>query len=80
MKMYPNPATTSVIITVNSLTSSQATLSVTNLMGQTVCNNAVTLSAGTNQLSLNVSELSNGFYMVNIKSNTGTTTQKLIVR
>jgi hypothetical protein len=35
-------------------------------MGQTVCNNAVTLSAGTNQLSLNVSELSNGFYMVNI--------------
>lgn len=80
MKMYPNPASTSVIITVNSLTSSQATLSVTNLMGQTVYTNAIALSSGANQLTLNVSELSNGFYMVNIKSNTGTTTQKLIVR
>ena len=80
MKLYPNPATTSVIIIVNSKNSCQATMTITNLMGQTVYNSSVALSSGSNQLSINVSDLSDGFYMVNIKSNSGTTTQKLIVR
>ena len=80
MKMYPNPASESVKITFSSEEGANAVLSVMNLMGQTVYNMNVEVYEGYNMVTLPVNEFPAGIYMVNIKSNKGTTTQKLIVR
>lgn len=80
MKMYPNPATESVNITFSSEEGANAVLSVMNLMGQTVYNMDVEVNEGYNFVTLPVNQLPAGIYMVNIKSNKGTTTQKLIVK
>lgn len=80
MKMYPNPASESVNITFSSEESANAVLSVLNLMGQTVYNMDVDVNEGYNMVTVPVNQLPAGVYMVNIKSNKGTTTQKLIVR
>ena len=78
--MYPNPASESVNITFSSEESANAVLSVLNLMGQTVYNMDVDVNEGYNMVTVPVNQLPAGVYMVNIKSNKGTTTQKLIVR
>lgn len=80
MKMYPNPASESVNITFSSEENANAMLSVTNLMGQTVYNMNVNVYEGYNMVNVPVNQLPAGIYMVNIRSNKGTTTQKLIVK
>ena len=80
MKMYPNPASESVNIAFSSEESADAVLSVMNLMGQTVYSMDVNVNEGNNMVTLSVNQLPAGVYMVNLKSNKGTTTQKLIVR
>ena len=79
MKIYPNPASNNVTIVVASKEVANANLVVTNLMGQVVYTQNVSLETGSNQYSLNVSNFSAGFYLVNIRTNAGSTTQKLIV-
>ena len=80
MKMYPNPASESVNVTFSSEENANAVLSVMNLMGQTVYNMDVNVYEGYNMVTVPVNQLPAGVYMVNIRSNQGTTTQKLIVR
>ena len=80
MKMYPNPASESVNITFSSEENANAILSVMNLMGQTVYNMDVNVYEGYNMVNVPVNQLPAGIYMVNIRSNKGTSTQKLIVR
>ena len=51
-----------------------------NLMGQTVYNENVDIQEGYNMVTVPVNNFRSGVYMVNIKTNKGTTTQKLIVK
>ena len=80
MKMYPNPATNNVNVTFSSEESANAVLSVMNLMGQTVYTENVNIQEGYNMVNLSVNNFRSGVYMVNIKTNKGTSTQKLIVK
>ena len=80
MKMYPNPATNNVNVTFSSEESANAVLSVMNLMGQTVYTENVNIHEGYNMVNLSVNNFRSGVYMVNIKTNKGTSTQKLIVK
>jgi hypothetical protein len=80
MKLFPNPTSNSVTINVLSKVQGNAALTITNLMGQVVYNQTVSLEYGANQLMVNCSDFTSGFYLVNISTNTGTTTQKLIVQ
>ena len=80
MKMYPNPATNNVNVTFSSEESANAVLSVMNLMGQTVYTENVNIHEGYNLVNLSVNNFRSGVYMVNIKTNKGTSTQKLIVK
>lgn len=80
MKMYPNPATDQVNITFSSEESANAVLSVMNLMGQTVYTENVDIHEGYNMVTVPVNNFRSGVYMVNLKTNKGTSTQKLIVR
>ena len=80
MKMYPNPATNNVNVTFSSEENAAAVISVMNLMGQTVYTENVNIHEGYNMLNLSVNNFSNGVYMVNIKTDKGISTQKLIVK
>lgn len=80
MKIYPNPASDAVNITFSSEESADAVVSVMNLMGQTVYTSNVSMHEGYNMVNVPVKQLGAGVYMVNIKSNKGTSTQKLIVK
>ena len=80
MKMYPNPASDMVKVTFSSEESSNAVVSVMNLMGQTVYTNNVSVNEGYNMVTIPVNQFRPGVYMVNVKTAKGTSTQKLIVK
>jgi hypothetical protein len=80
MKLYPNPATEQIFVTMLSKESGNGILTISNMMGQQVYSENVALENGNNQYQINVSSLSSGFYMVNIKTATGSSTQKMIIR
>lgn len=80
MRIYPNPAVESVNIQVVSSKNEQVRLTISNLLGQVVYTENANLYNGVNYMKVNVSNLKSGVYVVNVKSNSGSTTQKLIVR
>lgn len=80
MKMYPNPATESVNIAFSSEDADNATITVRNLMGQTVYTQSCAVNEGNNQVSVSVKGFANGIYMVTVQTSKGISTQKLIVK
>ena len=80
MKLYPNPATDNVTVAFAATESANATLSIYNLMGQQVYAESIVVNEGNNMVRVSTSALQAGVYMVNIKTNQGTSTQKLIVK
>lgn len=80
MKMYPNPASNNVTINLLSKETANATIVITGITGQMVYSQNISLETGNNQFQLNVSNYPAGFYLVNIRTNTGSTTQKLIIK
>lgn len=80
MQLYPNPASDVVNVIFSSEETANAQLTIHNLMGQQVYSESIAIQEGSNVVRINTSNFQAGVYMVNIKSNQGTTTQKLIVR
>ena len=80
MKVYPNPASESVNVSFSSEENANAVISVMNLMGQTVYTENVNIHEGYNMVTLSTNNFRSGVYMVNIKTDKGTSTQKLIVK
>ncbi len=80
MKIYPNPAINNVNITFTSEESAMAVVSIFNLMGQIVYTSNENVYDGYNAINVNVNNLPSGVYMVNVKTNRGTSTQKLIIK
>lgn len=80
MKLYPNPATDNLSVAISSSENASADLTIVNLMGQVVYSENVALNEGNNLLNVSVSNLTSGVYMINIRTNKGTSTQKLIVK
>lgn len=80
MQVYPNPARNNAKVIIESTENSSAQLTVVNLLGQTVHSEQINIHAGTNVMNLDVSRYQNGFYLINIRTNTGSSTKKLIVQ
>ncbi len=80
MKMYPNPATETVNISFAAENAENGVISVMNLMGQTVYTSNLEVNEGYNFITLPVKQLTSGVYMVTLQTNTGISTQKLIVK
>ena len=80
MKMYPNPTSESVNITFAAENAENGVISVMNLMGQTLYTENVNIHEGYNMVTLSTNNFRRGVYMVNIKTDKGTSTQKLIVK
>jgi len=80
MRIFPNPAQNVATVLVNSICSKPYTLTVTNIMGQSVYTQNGNIGYGENRISLNINNLTPGIYLVNIKTDNATRTQKLIVK
>lgn len=80
VKIYPNPAENVVNIAFSSENAENGVVSVMNLVGQTVYTQPVEIVDGANLITVPVNRFNSGVYMVTIRTNTGITTQKLIVK
>ena len=77
---YPNPANNVTTISVELEESADVTVTITNLVGQTVSEmNAGNLKSGLHEINLNVSELSNGIYFYTVEAGNNSLTRKMIV-
>ena len=79
VNVAPNPANTAANITVNAAHNSSAKVSVINTLGQVVYSSNVSLTAGTNTISLDVKEYAVGVYNVVVESDNASVTRKLTV-
>jgi hypothetical protein len=66
--IYPNPSTDVSTMNFTSLMNENALISVTDLMGRTINNESVNISAGKNNFPINLNHLSNGIYFLTLKS------------
>lgn len=80
IKMYPNPASESVNLTFSAEIAEKGVVSVMNLMGQTMYTQNVEITEGYNMVTIPVKQFNAGVYMVTMRTNTGISTQKLIVK
>jgi hypothetical protein len=80
VNVFPNPAENNVWIAIESTQSQDATLTISNLMGQMVYSQNIAINTGQNRIQLNVRDLVSGMYLVNIHSHQGMISKKLIVK
>lgn len=77
--VYPNPATTNVNVTVSLFKAANVTVTMFNNLGQSVYSDNRMMNVGDNNLDINVEGLSKGVYTLNVVSNEGVVTKKLII-
>jgi hypothetical protein len=81
MGVYPNPANADANVTFSLNNAADVNITVTDLSGKVVYTNALgNVAAGTTEVSLNTSSLSNGVYMINVAANNAVSTEKLVIR
>lgn len=76
--LYPNPVKNNLTLLLNSNKSELLDIDIYSINGVLVAQQRLNASSGTQQLNINTSDLSNGFYMVNIKSESYNLSQKFI--
>lgn len=80
MNVYPNPANSNATVSFELNNEADVVLTVTDLSGKVVYNNAMGTVNGAQKVNVNTDSLTSGVYMVNINVNGTVSTQKLIVR
>jgi PKD repeat protein len=76
IKMFPNPSTGKVTLSFEGNVTPDMTVTVYNMLGETILAPARYL-AGTTNIELNLTGVSNGLYMVKVQSNKGTAVKHL---
>jgi hypothetical protein len=77
--IYPNPASGSANIRINTVKAAEANVSVLNMLGQVVLAKDVDLTAGANRVELDTRQLAAGVYHVAITADNNTFTKKLTI-
>jgi PKD repeat protein len=77
--IYPNPTSGKVMIQWNDAIQGTATVTVTNITGQKLFSTKLLLD-NTGVSELNLSQLQNGIYFMNIESDNGASNQKLVIQ
>jgi PKD repeat protein len=76
-QVFPNPVSDAATVQIQLNESMDATLTVTNLMGQTMVNQNMRLNAGDNTFTVEMSDLPAGLYLLSVKSGTDVITYKV---
>jgi hypothetical protein len=79
MSVYPNPANDQVNVVLTSNTTSKVRFNVVDLSGKIVLTEQHTIN-GQQQVSLNTASLSNGFYLLQVSTEQGTSAQRFSVQ
>lgn len=73
---YPNPSSDIINLDIESIKDNNFTLNIYNIMGALIKSKTISK----NQRQINVEDLKNGIYLIEIKTNEWTKSQKLIIR
>ena len=76
--VYPNPSNGTVNIYLSSAELGNADVKITNLLGEVISETSINTSAQ-RKISFNLENSSNGIYFVNVKTNSGSATKKVMV-
>lgn len=79
MGIYPNPATDETFLDLSAFAGNEVTVTVRNLLGQTVYSSRVAGAKNTS-LKLDLSSFNDGIYIISAESKDRSSTQKLILR
>lgn len=77
-ELYPNPAHSSATLDMIANGSAQATISVFDMMGRQVWTTTKNITGGINRVQIPLNNLSNGIYNLQVRSNSGQLSLKLI--
>ncbi|MBL7930063.1 MAG: T9SS type A sorting domain-containing protein, partial [Bacteroidia bacterium] len=79
LTVYPNPAHTQATVAFKAAEQGSYMLIMTDVTGRTVRSMVTTAQAGVHQTDINLNDLAKGMYLIELRSNSGTEVQKLIV-
>ena len=71
LDIYPNPVHNQAVIALEVNKNSNAKMSIINMLGQTILEENINLRQGKNTFNLNVSDLKNAAYFLQIQDETG---------
>lgn len=74
ISVFPNPASEKLYVEINSATNNNITLYVTDITGRRLTADNYNLKIGKNRITLLINNLLTGTYLLNVHSNSGTTT------
>jgi hypothetical protein len=77
--IFPNPASDKVSVMINAISSSNAQINIIDIKGAIVKSMDGKLVSGVNAMELSVADLPKGMYFVQVASNEGTSTKKLVI-
>ena len=78
--IYPNPATETAKISFNSLKSGQAVVSLYDLSGKVVVSQKIQITTGSNQATIQLSGIKQGYYLASVSGDIQTQAVKLLVK
>jgi hypothetical protein len=78
-KLYPNPTNKITTLAINLIDNSAVNINVYNIVGQTLKTISTNGIAGENNINIDLSNLTAGIYMVNVKVGSSVSTKKLII-
>ncbi len=78
--IYPNPASNNAVLSIDLKDNSTVDVVVLNTIGQVVKTSRTLGQAGANGINIDLTGLSTGIYMVNVKVGNATSTKKLVVQ
>jgi hypothetical protein len=77
--LFPNPAKNNASVLIDLQDNAKVDINVMNLVGDVVKTSSLNAASGENEINVDLSGLSSGIYMVNVKVGGASTTKKLIV-
>ena len=80
LSVYPNPATDNIYVDYSLTDAYKVTFRLMDAAGKVIAIDNVEAAAGDNKYSMNVSNLSKGFYMIEISSEKGKVLRKIMVQ
>ena len=78
--IFPNPATDNAVLKIISQNTYEGKLGIYNALGALVSEKQILINEGKNNVQLNLENLPQGIYFVNIKTNDAAVTRRLIIK